>query len=103
MRVGKMEEHVNLFNFETALHYIKNGKRVCRDGWNGKGMYLYYVPSNKYATATEIAKKDFGDYVEYSPYIAIKTVNNIVSIWNPSQMDMFADDWRIYNNGDNEN
>ena len=30
-------------NFSAALDLLKEGKRICREGWNGKGMYLTLV------------------------------------------------------------
>lgn len=30
-------------NFGQALKALKNGKKVCRSGWNGKGMFLKLV------------------------------------------------------------
>ncbi len=68
---------------------------MSRGGWNGKGMYLYFVPANTYAAQTEIAKKNFGDSVPYEAYIALKTVQNTVVPWLASQSDLLADDWKI--------
>lgn len=83
-------------NFENALTALKNGSKICRAGWNGKGMFLYMVPAGTYPAQTEIAKLEFGGEVPYEPYIAIKTVQGMVSAgWRPTSMDMFADDWQI--------
>ena len=30
--------------FGIAIEALKKGKKVARAGWNGKGMFLYYVP-----------------------------------------------------------
>lgn len=30
-------------NFSDALSLLKQGVKVCRIGWNGKDMFLYYV------------------------------------------------------------
>ena len=81
-------------NFGEALAILKQGGSVSREGWNGKGMYLYFVPSNSYATQTEIAKKNFGDSVPYEAYIALKTVQNTVVPWLASQSDVLAEDWK---------
>lgn len=27
-------------DFGAAIKALKDGKKVCREGWNGKGMYL---------------------------------------------------------------
>ena len=29
------------YDFGTALGFLKEGMKVARKGWNGKGMYLY--------------------------------------------------------------
>ena len=44
-----------MMNFGQAIEALKNGKKVARIGWNGKGMFLYYVPVGAYAPCTEIA------------------------------------------------
>lgn len=31
--------------FGLAIEALKKGFKVARKGWNGKGMYLYYVPA----------------------------------------------------------
>lgn len=32
-----------MYNFGKAIEALKNGKKVSREGWNGKGMYLILV------------------------------------------------------------
>ena len=44
------------FDFGEAIHKLKEGFKVARNGWNGKGMFLYYVPANNYKAITEAAK-----------------------------------------------
>lgn len=80
-------------NFGQALEALKDGKKVARDGWNGKGMFIYYVPANSYPAQTEIAKETFGQMVQYNPYFAIRNVNGTVSTWVPSVNDCLAEDW----------
>lgn len=82
-------------NFGKALEAVKEGKRIARKGWNGKGMYVYYIPASSYKACTEVARKEFGDMVPYNPYFAIKNVNNTVSTWVPSVNDCLAEDWYI--------
>ena len=36
-----MENLENRLTFGGALEALKAGKKVARNGWNGKGMYLY--------------------------------------------------------------
>lgn len=82
-------------NFGDAIEALKSGLKVARSGWNGKGMFLYYVPANSYPAQTEAAKAHFGDMVPYRAYIAMKTVDNEVVPWLASQTDVLAEDWEI--------
>jgi hypothetical protein len=34
-------------NFGQAIEALKKGKRVAREGWNGKGMFLFLLPANR--------------------------------------------------------
>ena len=54
-----MFKDLELVDFGEAIKLLKNGKKVSRKGWNGVGMYAYYVPANSYPASTEIAKKEF--------------------------------------------
>ena len=92
-----VEDGCELFDksFGGAISLLKNGKKVCRAGWNGKGMFLYYVPANSYPAQTEAAKATFGDMVPYGAYIAMKTAQDNVVPWLASQTDVLADDWQV--------
>ena len=96
-----IEENVNYakqFDFGLALCALKQGKKVCREGWNGKGMFLYYVPAGKWSAVADAIKGEFTeDMVPYGAYIAMKTAQNNVIPWLASQTDMLADDWMILN------
>lgn len=83
--------------FGDAIAALKDGHRVVRSGWNGKGMFLYYVPEGAYPARTEVAKKEWGDdaLVPYQAYIAMKTVQGTVVPWLASQTDMLAEDWAV--------
>lgn len=82
-------------DFSAALQAIKDGKRVTRDGWNGKGMYVYFVPANAYAAQTDVARAEFGDMVPYRAYMALKTAQNDVAPWSASNTDILAEDWVV--------
>lgn len=81
--------------FGYAIQALKAGERVARAGWNGKGMFLYYVPEGQYPARTEVAKREWGEdaLVPYQAYIAMKTVQGTVVPWLASQTDMLAEDW----------
>lgn len=84
-------------NFGDAVTALKDGKKVARSGWNGKGMFLYHVPANNYKATTDVAKKEWGEdaFVPYGAYIAMKTAQNNVVPWLASQTDVLAEDWEI--------
>lgn len=84
-------------SFGHAIVALKDGRKVARAGWNGKGMFLYHVGANAYPAQTDIAKKHWGENakVPYRAYIAMKTVDNDVQVWTASQTDVLADDWCI--------
>lgn len=84
-------------NFGQAIEALKAGRKVARNGWNGKGMFLYYVPANSYpasgnklGTMTGIFPNDM---VPYAAYIAMKTAQDNVVPWLASQTDVLAEDW----------
>lgn len=83
--------------FGDALQALKAGKRVARVGWNGKGMFVYYVRAAAYLAQSEAAKTYFGEnaYVPYAPYLALKGVDERVSTWVPSINDVLAEDWVV--------
>lgn len=84
-------------NFGQAIEALKEGKRVAREGWNGKNMFVYYVPSTKFTALTDIGKELAGEdgLVQYNAYLAIKNVNGTVSAWVPSINDVLSEDWIV--------
>jgi hypothetical protein len=84
-------------NFGHAIEALKSGQRVARSGWNGKGMFLYYVPEGAYPARTDVAKKEWGEdaLVPHQAYIAMKTVQGTVVPGLASQTDMLAEDWEV--------
>lgn len=90
-------ESKKLIDFSEALRMVKEGKKIARIGWNGKGMFVYYVPAGNFASYTEIGKslQDENGLVHYNPYFAIKTVTGNVSTWVPSVNDCLAEDWYV--------
>lgn len=85
-------------NFGQALETLKQGGKVAREGWNGKGMFLYYVPAASYPAQRNplgtMVGVFPGDMVPYCAYIAMKTAQNNVVPWLASQTDMLAEDWQ---------
>lgn len=88
---------IPLMDFGRALQMLKEGKKVARIGWNGKGMFVYYVPAASYPVQTGAAKSHFGEgsMVPYNAYMAIKNVDETVSTWVPSVNDCLSEDWMV--------
>jgi hypothetical protein len=84
-------------SFGLAVEAMKQGFKVSRAGWNGKGMFLYFVGADHYMAKTEAAKNFYGEnsMVPYRAYIAMKTVTNEVVPWVASQSDILENDWSI--------
>ncbi|MET3514348.1 hypothetical protein ABIC63_002120 [Pseudacidovorax sp. 1753] len=75
------------FSFGVALDLLKDGFRVSRVGWNGKGMWL------------DLQLPDAGSkmtlpylYLSY-PTIDVRTTPGARVPWLASQTDMLAEDW----------
>lgn len=86
-------------DFGTALAFLKEGDRVARKGWNGKGMYVVFqkgypdgIAINKNtAEATGIPE---GTVCMFRPYLMMRTVDGSFVPWVASQADILAEDWR---------
>lgn len=84
-------------SFEWALSHIKAGKRVCRTGWNGKGMFVFLVHGSTFRVnrAPLLAVFPEGTEVQYHAHIDMKTATGEVVPWLASQSDLLANDWEI--------
>ena len=67
-------------NFGQAIETLKQGKKVARAGWNGKGMHLELQRPDAHSKMT-------------LPYIYMYTVKGDNVPWLTSQTDMFSEDW----------
>ena len=79
--------------FGDAIHAMKNGCKVARKGWNGKGMWLrLYSPFlDKQFPMREIEPCE-GTPIDW---ISMKTADNSFVPWLASQTDMLAEDWVV--------
>lgn len=91
-----MRIYRDTFDFGEALRLLKQGKKLTRDGWNGKGQFVYYVPAESYVAMTDAAKSIAAEdgKVSYRAYLALKTVQGDIAVWVPSVSDCLAEDWR---------
>jgi hypothetical protein len=86
--------HVNL-TFGSALILLKAGFRVAREGWNGKGMFLYLVQGSKFQVNRPPLSDMFpeGTEIAYRPHIDMKTADGACVPWVASQSDLLSNDW----------
>ena len=92
---------MNEMNFGEAIEALKLGKKVCRKGWNGKGMYLWLLP------ATDVKKEwchdlrlveAMGDRDTLPCLGSIRmftATKEVLTGWLASQTDMLSEDWCI--------
>lgn len=67
-------------SFSEALVFLKYGRKVARQGWNGKGMWLGLQTPDAHSKMT-------------LPYIYMSTVIGDLVPWLASQTDILAEDW----------
>ena len=91
-----------MLNFGEAIEALKQGKKVAREGWNGKGMFLILVngtnalkpyPNTPYDLVVQYTKQE---KINILPHIDMYTAQgDMLPGWLASQTDMLADDWQI--------
>ena len=97
---------INNLDFGAAIKALKNGQKVARSGWNGKGMYLWLKPST--IVKSEWCKDEFLKSIADSndgEILALGTIcmythdstgrKAILTGWLASQSDMLSEDWYI--------
>lgn len=83
--------------FGHALEAMKKGKKVARNGWNGKGMFIFLVQGSTFKVNRPplLGIYPEGTEVNYHAHIDMKTADGMVVPWLASQTDMLSDDWEI--------
>ena len=84
-------------NFGQALEALKLGSKVQREGWNGKGMFLFLVPGSRFVVnrAPLLGIYPDGTEISYRAHVDMKTAQGDVVPWVCSQSDMLEEDWCI--------
>jgi hypothetical protein len=93
--------------FGDVIAALKEGKRAAREGWNGKGMFIYL---NKGSRAEPMNAGDLCEGIPFDgmfeqgdtgtvtrlPNINMRAATgSTVTGWLASQTDMLAEDWEI--------
>lgn len=96
----KVVELPENLDFGEALKFLKQGKKVARKGWNGKGQFVVYqkgypngIPCNK--QTAEAWGINEGDLFKCEPYLQIRTADGSHAMWSPSVTDCLAEDWEV--------
>jgi hypothetical protein len=71
-----------MLSIGDAVKELRNGRRICRSGWNGKNMYLELQVPDTHSKMT-------------LPYVYMKTADNQLVPWLCSQTDLLATDWMV--------
>lgn len=80
------------FDFGEAIHMLKDGRKLSRDGWNGKEQYIVLAKNIRFDTF------DAKDWPALHSAIGNKAIafvgtSGVQMGWLASQADMLAEDW----------
>ena len=88
-----------LMGFGGAIFQAKLGEKIAREGWNGKGMFITYVPGSKVtlqpgSAYAKLFPKRKGVIIDahFDMFTAQRTMQ---PGWLASQADILANDWVI--------
>lgn len=81
-------------DFGEALEALKQGRRVQREGWNGKNQYIELATSISYKnTLGEIINVEHDNIGNNA--IAFVGTSGVQLGWLASQADMLSNDWKF--------
>lgn len=89
-------------NFGDAIAALKLGRKICRQGWNGKGMYLWLLPAAKVKAEwckephLKTLAEEAGGELDCLGSIRMLTADKkVLTGWLASQTDILSEDWCI--------
>ena len=77
-------------SFSWALEEMKRGRRLRREGWTDKSVWVRYVGHAAVSGAT--FEGELGTY-HWQSHLALKTLTDTFVPWTPTQTDILATDW----------
>ena len=108
-----MERSINVMNLPTGMDFgkavdaMKHGIPVCREGWNGKGMFIFKqvetdvnkdsiprMTSIPNAVKDILVKRDLN--LIYMNQYAIVYPDNKIYGWVASPSDISSNDWMVF-------
>lgn len=94
MNQEKETDKTENFDFGKAIQYLKQGKKVQREGWNGKNQYIELATNISYMNANNEEINAEHEAIG-NKAIAFVGTSGIQLGWLASQADMLAEDWKI--------
>jgi len=90
-------EIIGPMDFSQALEALKQGLKLQRRGWNGKGMFIFLVPGSTFQVNREplLGIYPEGTEINYHAHIDMRTADGMIVPWVCSQTDMLAEDWYV--------
>lgn len=93
-------------NFGQAIEALKQGKKVTRNGWNGRGMFLWLKPQTvikaewcKDPLLHSLAESNGGEILGLGTICMFTHDSSgrkaILTGWLASQSDMLSEDWEL--------
>lgn len=90
------------YTFGDAIVALKRGMRVAREGWNGKGMYLWLLPPAMVKAEwcrephlKAVAEANGGEIEALGSIRMMTADRKVLTGWLASQTDILAEDWVI--------
>ncbi len=81
-------------DFGKAIQLLKEGKRVQRQGWNGKNQYIELATNISYKnTNAEVVNAEHNAIGNKA--ISFVGTSGVQLGWLASQADMLAEDWKV--------
>ena len=81
-------------DFGRAIQLLKEGRKVQREGWNGKNQYIELAMCISYTNADGVIVNAEHDAIGNCA-IAFVGTSGVQLGWLASQADMLANDWKL--------
>jgi hypothetical protein len=92
--IDESKLNIQTFTFGEAISNLKRGKKVQRQGWNGKNQYIELATNISYKNTDEEIINAEHDSIG-NKAIAFVGTSGVQIGWLASQADMLAEDWKI--------
>jgi len=94
---GSLIKKCKNMTFGEALEALESGKRVSREEWISKDVFLFLVPGTKFKVNSIPIMEGYPEKTEFSYHarVDMKSAHGEVIPWTCLQTDMFAKDWCV--------